>query len=83
MDQVLGRLKGLTKNNDLAIAVLLLLILAVMIIPINPFFLDLLLAFTLSVSVIILLISIYTERHFRFFNFSIFTACYNVISFIT
>lgn len=69
MDQVLGRLKGLTKNNDLAIAVLLLLILAVMIIPINPFFLDLLLAFTLSVSVIILLISIYTERPLDFSTF--------------
>ena len=69
MDNVIGKLKGLTSNTDLAIAALLLLILAVMIIPINPFFLDLLLAFTLSISVIVLLVSIYTVRPLDFSTF--------------
>jgi flagellar biosynthesis protein FlhA len=63
------RLKMLTKNSDLAAAILILLILSVMIVPIHPMVLDLLLALTLSISVIILLISIYSTKPLDFSTF--------------
>ncbi|MGB0454048.1 MAG: flagellar biosynthesis protein FlhA [Bacteriovoracaceae bacterium] len=69
MEEFFGKFKGLTKNNDLAIAVLVLLILSVMIIPVNPLFLDLLLALTLSLSVIVLLMSIYSKKPLDFSTF--------------
>ncbi|MDD0854111.1 flagellar biosynthesis protein FlhA [Halobacteriovorax sp. GB3] len=63
------KLKALTQNSDLAIAIGLLLILSVMIVPVNPFFLDLLLALTLSASVVILLVSVYTKKPLDFSTF--------------
>ena len=62
-------LKALSKNSDLAVASGLLLVLSVMMIPIHPMVLDLLLAFTLSFSVVVLLISIYTKRPLDFSTF--------------
>ena len=62
-------LKALSKNSDLAVAAGLLLVLSVMMIPIHPMVLDLLLAFTLSFSVVVLLISIYTKRPLDFSTF--------------
>jgi len=69
MDLVLGRLKDLTKNSELSIAVGLILVLAVMIVPLPAFILDMLIAFTLSVSVIILLMAIYSKRPLDFSTF--------------
>ena len=64
-----NRLKELIKNSDLAVAAGLLLVLSVMMIPIHPMVLDLLLAFTLSFSVVVLLMSIYTKRPLDFSTF--------------
>lgn len=64
-----NRLKILTKNSDLAVAFGILLVLSVMMVPIPPMMLDLLLAFSLSFSVVVLLISIYTKRPLDFSTF--------------
>ena len=69
MDAVLGRVKDLTKNSDLAIALGLIAILSVMIVPIHPMLLDILIALTLSFSVIILLMSVYSKRPLDFSTF--------------
>jgi flagellar biosynthesis protein FlhA len=69
MDDFFTRLKVLTKNSDLAVGVGLFLILVVMIVPIHPALLDLMLAMTLSFSVIILLISVYTKKPLEFSTF--------------
>ena len=69
MDGIFGRLKVLTQNSDLAVAVALLFVLGVMIVPIPPLMLDLLLAITLSFSVIILLVSVYTKKPLDFSTF--------------
>ena len=69
MEELLGRFKFLTKNSDLAVAVSLFLVLGVMIIPIPPFLLDILLAITLSVGVVILLVSVYTKKPLDFSTF--------------
>lgn len=64
-----SRLKILTENSDLAVAIGLMLILAVMIVPIPPLALDMLIALTLSASIIILLVSVYTKRPLEFSTF--------------
>ncbi len=69
MDELLGRFKFLTQNSDLAVAVSLFLVLGVMIIPVHPMVLDMLLAITLSVSVMILLVSVYTKKPLDFSTF--------------
>jgi flagellar biosynthesis protein FlhA len=65
----LKRFEHYTKNADLLIAGALIGVLAVMIIPLPPFLLDIALTFSLSLSLLILLVSIYTDRAL---DFSIF-----------
>lgn len=67
--QFLKRFDKITKNTDLFIAFGLLAILAVMIIPLPPFMLDVSLTFSLAISVLILLVSIYTDRALDFTSF--------------
>ncbi|MGZ3771654.1 MAG: flagellar biosynthesis protein FlhA [Bdellovibrio sp.] len=72
MDQVfqfLKRFEKYTKNTDLLIAFGMLAILAVMIIPLPPMLLDISLTFSLAISVLILLVSLYTERALDFTSF--------------
>lgn len=69
MDGIFSRFKFLTQNSDLAVAIGLLAVLGVMIIPVHPMILDLLLALTLSFSVIILLVSVYTKKPLDFSTF--------------
>ncbi len=64
-----GILNRLTKNSDLALALGLVGILAVMIIPMPTFFIDLCLVMAIGASVILLLTSIYTIKAL---DFSIF-----------
>ncbi|MFZ4404530.1 MAG: FHIPEP family type III secretion protein, partial [Pseudobdellovibrionaceae bacterium] len=56
------RFEKITKNTDLLIAFGLLIILAVMIIPLPPVLLDIALTFSLGLSLLILLVSIYVQR---------------------
>ena len=69
MNDFLQRMKVLTKNSDLAVAVGLLLILSVIVIPIPPFMLDFLIVLTLAITVIILLVSVYITRPLDFSTF--------------
>ena len=63
------KVKGLTSNSDIFIAISLLVILAVMIVPINPFMLDIFLTTILALSMVILLVSVYTKRPLEFSTF--------------
>lgn len=67
--QLFKRFEKYTKNTDLFIAFGLLAILAVMIVPLPPAMLDVTLTFSLAISVLILLVSIYTERALDFTSF--------------
>lgn len=72
MDQVfqfLKRFEKYTKNTDLFIAFGMLAILAVMIIPLPPVLLDISLTFSLAISILILLVSLYTQRALDFTSF--------------
>lgn len=72
MDQLFNfikRFEKYTKNTDLLIAIGLVGILAVMIIPLPAFMLDLSLTMSLTLSLLILLVAIYTDRSL---DFSIF-----------
>src|SRR4051794_11017165 len=62
-------LDKLTKNSDLAMAMGLVLILAVMVIPMPPFFIDIFLSLGIASSMVILLTSVYATRAL---DFSIF-----------
>ena len=63
------RIQQLTKNSDLFVAISLLIILGVMITPISPFFLDLFIATVLTLSIVILLVSVYTKKPLEFSTF--------------
>jgi flagellar biosynthesis protein FlhA len=69
MDGFLSKLKFITQNSDLAIAVALIIVLGVMVVPVPPFFLDLFLAFSIAISVGILLISVYSKKPLDFSSF--------------
>lgn len=72
MDQVfqfLKRFEKYTKNTDLLIAFGLLAVLAVMLIPLPAVILDVALTFSLALSLLILLVSIYTKRALDFKSF--------------
>ncbi len=69
MDGFLVRLKGLTKNSDLAVAIGLLVVMLVMIVPIPSWMLDGFLALSLALSVIVLLMSVYAKKPLDFSTF--------------
>lgn len=69
MDGFLDRLKGLTKNSDLAVAIGLLVVMLVMIVPIPSWVLDGFLALSLALSVIVLLMSVYAKKPLDFSTF--------------
>jgi flagellar biosynthesis protein FlhA len=62
----LKRFERYTKNTDLMVAFGLLAILSVMIIPLPPIMLDLALSFSLALSILILLTSIYINKALEF-----------------
>src|SRR5215204_5014460 len=64
--QFLKRFDRYTKNTDLFVAFGLIAILAVMIIPLPAFLLDLGLTFSITFSLLILLIAMYTSRALDF-----------------
>ncbi len=70
-------LSRLTKHTDILVAVGVIGILIVMILPMPPFFLDILLATNISLSVIILLTTMYLQRPL---DFSVFPGLLLVIT---
>jgi len=62
----LKKFEKFTRNVDLMIAAGLMFVLAVMLVPLPPFMLDLSLTTSLALSLLILLVSIYTKRALDF-----------------
>ncbi len=69
MDRFFEKLKIFSQNSDLSIALGLIMIIMVMIVPIPPILMDLLLAFSIGISVIILLMSVYAKKPLDFSTF--------------
>ncbi len=69
MDEMFKRMKIFTQGPDVVLAVGLLTILVVFVVPIPPLLLDLLLAFSLAFSVIILLVTVYSKKPLDFSTF--------------
>lgn len=69
MERFLKKIKGVTRNSDIFVGISLLVILGVMIIPITPFLLDVFLTTVLALSLIILLVSVYTKKPLEFSTF--------------
>ena len=69
MNDIFKRMKIFTQGPDVLAGIGILLIMVVMIVPIHPFLLDLLLAFSLAFSVMIMLVSLYTKKPLDFSTF--------------
>ena len=69
MNETLKKLKLFTAGPDVLAAGGILMILVVMIVPINPFILDLLLALSLATSVMIMLVALYSKKPLDFSTF--------------
>jgi len=69
MNDILKKMKIFTQGPDVLAAVGILMILVVMIVPVHPFILDLLLAFSLATSVMIMLVALYSKKPLDFSTF--------------
>lgn len=69
MNDILKKMKIFTQSPDVLAAVGILMILVVMIVPVHPFILDLLLAFSLATAVMIMLVALYSKKPLDFSTF--------------
>lgn len=67
----LGALSSLLKNNDIIMAIGIVIIVAMMIIPLPPMLLDILLTLNISLSVIILLVCLFIKEPLEYSSFPI------------
>lgn len=67
----LGALSSLLKNNDIIMAIGMVVIVAMMIIPLPPILLDILLTLNISLSVIILLVCLFVKEPLEYSSFPI------------
>lgn len=67
----LGALSSILKNNDIILAIGIVIIVAMMIIPLPPMMLDILLTLNISLSVIILLICLFIKEPLEYSSFPI------------
>jgi len=65
----LGKLSKILKNNDIVLAIGLVIIVIMMVIPIPAPFLDLLLTINISLAVVILLVCLYTQEPLDYSSF--------------
>ena len=68
---IMNRIISLLKNNDMIMAVGLVIIIAMMIIPLPPMLLDILLTLNISLSVIILLVCLFIKEPLEYSSFPI------------
>lgn len=61
-----GIIITLIRNSDMALGLLVLGIIVVMIVPIPPFFLDILLSFSITFSIVVMLVSMYILKPIEF-----------------
>ncbi len=69
MDRFFEKLKIFSQNSELVVAVGLIMILGLMVVPLPPVILDLFLAFSIAVSIGILLLSVYAKKPLDFSTF--------------
>lgn len=69
MDRFFEKLKIFSQNSELVVAVGLIMILGLMVVPLPPAILDLFLAFSIAVSIGILLLSVYAKKPLDFSTF--------------
>lgn len=69
MNSWLQKLKELTSNSDLVVAAAIVLVLAVMIVPVGPFFMDVFIALIFAASLMILFLSLYSGKPLDFSTF--------------
>ncbi len=69
MDRFFEKLRIFAQNSDLSLALGLIMIIMVMIVPIPPMLMDLLIAFSIGISVMILLMSVYAKKPLDFSTF--------------
>ena len=67
----LGALASLLKNNDIIMAIGIVIIVAMMIIPLPPMLLDILLTLNISLSVVILLVCLFIKEPLEYSSFPI------------
>ena len=63
------KVKALSKNSDVVLAVGLMMVLGVMVVPIPPLLLDLMLAFSIASSIAVLLTAVYSKKPLDFSTF--------------
>ena len=63
------KLSDLSKNNDIILAIVLVVIIGMMIIPLPPFLIDILLTINISLAIIILLVCLYTTEPLQYSSF--------------
>ena len=68
---IMNRIISILKNNDMIMAVGLVIIIAMMIIPLPPMLLDILLTLNISLSVIILLVCLFIKEPLEYSSFPI------------
>lgn len=68
---IMNKIISLLKNNDMIMAVGLVIIIAMMIIPLPPMLLDILLTLNISLSVIILLVCLFIKEPLEYSSFPI------------
>ncbi|MFI5390950.1 MAG: flagellar biosynthesis protein FlhA [Bacteriovoracales bacterium] len=69
MNRFIDILRNSKLNSDIIIGLGVLLVLILMIVPVPPWALDLLLAFSMALSIILLLMSVYTRKPLEFSTF--------------
>jgi flagellar biosynthesis protein FlhA len=69
MEGFFSKFKSLTQNSDVVIAIGLMIVLGVMVVPIPPLLLDLLLSFSIALSVAVLLTAVYSKKPLDFSTF--------------
>ena len=69
MEGFFDKFKALSKNSDVVIALGLMMVLGVMIVPIPPLLLDMMLAFSIAISIAVLLTAVYSRKPLDFSTF--------------
>jgi flagellar biosynthesis protein FlhA len=69
MDRFFEKLRLFTQNSELTVALGVIVILGVMVVPLPPLVLDLFLAFSIAISIGILLMSVYARKPLDFSTF--------------
>ena len=62
LQSIMSSLRVFTQSKDLAVVVFVIMILAIIIVPLPPFFLDFLLTISIALSVLIILIGLYITK---------------------